>query len=263
MDQKRLLKFIAAISLLCILAIVAINLCSSLGQSLKDNLTSEIVGGGIVGGVIAAIFYYLQESNEYQASKSRAKSFYERRLLVDIQEAYDRGPSVWNLSGLNKFYFDGSHINPLFDVYQANFDQINNHDAYYPDNDLINKYNDFYQLTRKAYVLGEKMEGILYQNVRANHHQHNVDAANDRSVIQYLRGRLFSNMTDQQICKYIGWSAPNQRVTGLHAALIGNADIQKRLKELKDIREKLVKLTDQIKRVHKKEHRASQTVANA
>jgi len=67
---------------------------------LRDGLIAETVGGGILGSIVAAVFFYLQESDEQNTSKKKATRtfFYEDKLLLDLQEAFDRNPSPWNLS---------------------------------------------------------------------------------------------------------------------------------------------------------------------
>ncbi|NCN59002.1 hypothetical protein COW99_03090 [Candidatus Roizmanbacteria bacterium CG22_combo_CG10-13_8_21_14_all_38_20] len=256
MSNKRLLKFLLAISLLCLIAIVVINLCTSLSQSLKDGITAEIVGGGIVGGIVAAVFFYLQESDEYQASKMKANSFFEQKLLLDIQEAMDRGPSLWNLSGANKFYFDGSLVNPLYDIYQSNFDQINNHHAYFSKNELINKFDEFYKTTRKGYVLGEKMENLVYQNVRSDHHKRGLISANDPATSSYIRGKLFADMSDEELCKYLEWQSVPERAIELYKTFEKSKDVINLISEIKEIRETLITQIEEIKELRKNSFKA-------
>lgn len=134
--------------------------------------------------------------------------FYRKKPQKSTKE---RGSSIWNLSGLNKFYFDGSYINPLFDVYQSNFSLINDYIAYFPDNKLINKYNKFYKLTRLGYVLGEKLENLIRQHVRAEHHKLNLIAANDTNMVMFIKGNLFAKLSDAELIKHLEWNTVPDR----------------------------------------------------
>src|SRR4051794_40221334 len=121
MDIKKLSIFIFVIFIFCVLLILLFCLFLSGDTDLRNGLIAETVGGGLLGSIVAAVFFYLQESDEYSTGKKKAKSFYDDKLILDLREAFDRNQSPWNLSGLNKFYFDNSRINSLFDIYQNNF----------------------------------------------------------------------------------------------------------------------------------------------
>jgi hypothetical protein len=190
MDVKNLIKFIVAIVILCTVLIFFFYVYFSNNTQLRDSLIAETVGGGILGSIVAAIFFYLQEANEYQTNKKKALSFYKDKLILDLREGFDRNPSPWNFSGLNKFYFDYSRINFLYDIYHNNFNEINDYDAYYPDDELIDVYKDFYREVRKGYVLGEKLEGEIYQLVRRENHKRGAISANDPMYQKYLKGNF-------------------------------------------------------------------------
>lgn len=254
MNKGRLIKFIVGLVLLCGLGIVVINHCTNFPQTMKDSLTVEFVGSGLLGGILGFLIFYLQESDEYQASKTKAKSFFEQKLLLDIQEVIDRGDRLWNLSGANKFYFDGSLCNPLYDVYQTNFDQINNHHAYFPENELVKTLDAFYKTIRKGYVLGEKMENIIYQNVRSDHHKRGLISANDPSTRSFVRGRIFADMKPEELCKYLEWKSVPERVTELYSAFEKNTDVNDLVKKIREIREELLKLIKKLESLHKKEY---------
>ena len=128
MDIKRLVVFIGIILAFCTSLIVIFLVFLSGNTQLRDGLIAETVGGGILGSIVAATFFYLQEADEYHADKKKSKSFYDDKLILDLREAFDRRESPWNFSGLNKFYFDNSRINSIFDIYENNFEKINEQD---------------------------------------------------------------------------------------------------------------------------------------
>ena len=243
--MNKLFKFVFLIVLFCTISIVII-LNVPINESLKDGIVAEIVGGGILGAMVAGIFFYLQESNEFQASKSKAESFFNNNLLADIAEVSERGASIWNLSGLNKFYFDGSFINPLFDVYQTNHLSINDFSAYFPENPLIKEYNQFYKLARKGYVLGEKLENIIRQHVRAEHHKQNLIAANDHTTMMYIKAKLFADLPDADIIKHLEWQTVPDRATTMLAQFKGDTTVKEVIDDLKETRIKLMQSSDVI-----------------
>ena len=245
METKKLLNFILSIIIICSVSIVII-LIVPFSNSFKDGVIAEIIGGGILGTIVAGVFYYLEESDEYQANKSKALSFYMNKLLLDINEAKERGPSIWNLSGLNKFYFDGSHINPLFDVYQSNFNLINDFAAYFPKNKLIKKYNEFYKLTRKGYVLGEKLENLIRQYVRTEHHKLDLISASDISMVMFLKGKLSANLSEAELIKHIGWNTVPKKAIQFTNQLGSNPTAKNLLKDINEIRNLLIKFEKQI-----------------
>jgi len=205
-----------------------------------------VIGAGVLGSIVAAVFFYLQESGEYEANKSKSVTFFNNKLLLDIKEVESRNPSLWNLSGLNKFYFDGSRINPLYDVYQHNFDNISNYTAYFPEDDLIQTYTKFYKKVRQGYVLGEKLENLINQLVRAEHHKANVISPNDPPMRAYLKAKLFANLPDAEINKHLEWNTTHQRAIELLKIAEQDTQIKELIKNLQDMRAKLLKLESQI-----------------
>lgn len=256
MEIHKLIKFIALIIALCGICIVLIFI-SPIPEQLRDGIIAEIVGGGILGAIVAGIFFYLQESSEFQASKNKAESFFNNNLRLDIEEVSERGASIWNLSGLNKFYFDGSIINPLFDVYQSNFLSINDFSAYFPENPLIKEYNEFYKLTRKGYVLGEKLENIIRQHIRAEHHKQNLISANDHTTVMYIKGKLFANLPDVDLIKHLEWQTVPDRAKAMLSQFENASNVKKVVDELKAIRTKLMKSSDEIIQLAKHDQKPS------
>lgn len=196
MENKKLSIFIGIFIAICIALIVVFSYIFYDNTQLRDSLIAETVGGGILGSFVAGMFFYLQESGEYQTSKKKAYSFYEDKLFLDINEVFDRSPSAYNFSGLHKFYFDASRINALYDVYDSNFKEINDYLAYYPENKLVNIFKEFYKEARKGYVLGEKLEGAIYQIVRSENHKKQLNDHYDFNVRGYLKGHLFVRMQE-------------------------------------------------------------------
>jgi hypothetical protein len=252
MDIKRLVKFIIAIIILCSILISLFWCLLSDNMGLRDGLIAETVGGGILGAIVAAIFFYLQEADEYQTNKKKALSFYNDKLILDLKEAFDRNPSPWNFSGLNKFYFDNSRINSLYDVYQSNFGEINDYDAYYPDSKLIDVYKDFYREVRKGYVLGEKLEGEIYQLVRKENHKRSLIAAKDFGYRAYLKGNLFANISDVDISRYMEWNTLPDTVPQLLEVAKNNTTITSLIAEIKKVRESLLTKEKKIKKLVEK-----------
>lgn len=249
MDIKKLLTYIFIILLICT-AIISVLLLSLSGNTqLRDNLIAEIVGGGILGSIVAGFFFYLQESGEYQTSKKKAVSYYEDKLILDINEVFDRSPSPFNFSGLHKFYFDGSRINALFDVYESNFKDINNYTAYYPENQLVNTFKVFYKEARKGYVLGEKLEGVIYQIIRREHHKRQVNNLNDARGQGYLKGHLFASMNDADIIKYLDMSSVPERMSEIVVAFQDDSQAVQLLTEVKTAKKNLLKREAEIENI--------------
>ncbi len=247
MNIKKLFTFIAVILLFCLGLIFLVWCFLSTNSQLRDNLIAEIVGGGILASVITAVFFYLQEADEHHANKRKAESFYHDRLVLDIRESFDRNKSPWNFSGLQKFYFDDSRINSLYDIYEKNFSDINNFQAYFPANKLISVFNELYRLTRKGYVLAEKLEGEIYQLVRAEHHKRQLISANDFSSKAYIKGKLFANISDDVILKYLEWQTIPERIPQILEIAKKNPEISKLMKQITSVRNKLIQKENAIK----------------
>lgn len=249
MNTKKLAIFIFGILIFCGVLIFLFTIFLSGNTQLRDGLIAETVGGGILGAIVAAIFFYLQEADEYQTNKKKTQSFYEDKLILDLKEAFDRSASPWNFSGLNKFYFDNSHINSLFDVYQSNFDAINEYDAYFPKNELVNIFKEFYREVRKGYVLGEKLEGEIYQLVRKENHKRQLIAANDFGYRAYLKGNLFASLPDDVILRYMEWDRVPDTIPQLIEVAKNSSEILSLVGELKKVREQLLQKEKSIEKL--------------
>ncbi len=245
MKITKALKSSLVILILCVIIILVV-LCLPITQSLKETVIAEVIGGGVLGVIVSGVFFYLEESNEYQASKDKAKSFYKNKLLLDVSDVKQRGPSIWNLSGYNKFYFDGSHINPLFDVYQDNFNSITDYNAYFPTDKLTTIYGELYKQVRKGYIVGERLENLIRQFVRAEHHKANMIAANDNRMVMYLKAKLFANISDDELKKHLEWKEIPNRANEFLAILSKDDNINSVVNELREIRTTLMDLEKEI-----------------
>lgn len=249
MNLKILFRFLGAIFAICIILIILISCFLEDQTNLRDGLIAEIVGGGIIGAIVAGTLFYLQESDEYQTNKKEAISFYEDKLLLDINEVFDRSPSPYNFSGIHKFYYDHSRINSLYDVYESNFKEINNYTAYYPENSLVKTFNDFYREARKGYVLGEKLEGAIYQIVRSENHKRQLIDANDPRAQAYLKGSLFAEMSDTDVMRYLDWQSVPGHIPQIVEVFNKNTQAKELLGEVKTARKNLLKREQEIEKL--------------
>lgn len=205
LDVKRLLISIVGIIIFCSLCIFAINM-SSLNPALKNSLSLEFIGSGILGAIITAVFFNLQRSDEFDASKIKAETFFKNKLLVDLHDVIDRNPSLWNLDGGKKFYLDASRINSFFDVYQDNFNLANDYSAYFPNQKIINNLNKLYLKVRHCYVLGEKLDDLFRAIIRQIHHSKSIHPANDYDRVKYIKGKLFADIDDEGLKTWLNWT---------------------------------------------------------
>lgn len=258
MRHERLIRYLYYILLTFIVLGVSVNELP-LSDSFKEIVIAEIIGSGMIAVVIAAFSFYLQESKEYRANKQKSVSFLVNKLLPEIEEAIERGNTQWNLSGENKFYFDNSIINPLFDVYQSNFTLINDYSAYYPSNELTSAYGEFYRLTRKGYVFGEKLNNIIYQIVRTEHYKRKVDALNDFTMRSYVKAKLFANFSSESINKYLEWDTAPERAEEILKTASGDKTTTSLSNEIEKIRKKLIKMTIQISKLSNSYNRQPKT----
>lgn len=236
MDLRKVLKFIFGIIILCAISIGVIELLPISGQ-LKDGIISEIMGGGILGAIVAGVFFYLGESNEFQINKKKAITAFQSNVLLDIKEVIERGPTIWNLSGANKFYFDGSMINSFFDMYSKNLGIIDDYFSYFPKDPLVNLLRDFYITTRKGYLLGERLENLFRQLVRKKHHEKGLIRANDGPMVAFIRAKMYANLPDTELLKHLEWASIPDRANEILQELKINEEITNLINEVKQIRQ--------------------------
>ncbi len=237
--SKNIFTSLIVISVLCVLAIYITELLS-ITTTLKEAVIAEIIGSGILGGIVSSVFFYLQELASFQSNVGKSKPVVSR-LTLDIKEANDRGASYWNLSGGIKFYFDFSIINSLYDVYEKHYDSIEEFFPYIGDNKFLKLYSSIYLQTRAGYVLGEKIDNVLRQIVRAAHHKKGLIAANDPSTVAYLKAKLVTNIPDDGIIKHLEWNAVPERASELLSTVKANKEEMKNITEIIELRLKIMK----------------------
>jgi len=251
MNYKILFKSISisliVIALLCVVSILFIQYLP-LTSTLKEAVIAEIIGSGILGGIVASVFFYLQELTTHQSNKTKASGFIAR-LTSDIKESFNRGASAWNLSGNNKFYFDNSIVNSLYDIYDKHSVSITEYQDYLKDNKLIKLLNSIYEKTREGYVIGEKIDNVLYQIVRVHHHKLNVISANDYRMISYLKAKLVANFSDEDVARYLEWQQAPDRANDLLKAATEDSNISSLIKDVMSVRQELLQEIEKLRKI--------------
>ncbi len=110
-------------------------------------------------------------------------------------------------------------------------------------------YSKFYRLTRKGYVLGEKLNNRIYQIVRAEHYKRKVHSANDFKMRSYVKAKLFANFSEEAINKYLEWEKTPERTGEVLKAVSDDEVVTSLIDETRNIRKKLVNMTRKISRL--------------
>ncbi len=245
MIKNKLLQILILDILVSVFGILSVLLITRPGN-FQENLITTIIGSGMIGAIIAGSFYYLQETSEAEASKKKAQSFYQTKLIADIADVKQAGPTLWNLSGAETFYFDQTLINALFDVYRSNFDRANEYLAYFPDDALVGNLKALYVEARKSYIKGKKLDNIINQTVRQHHHSKGLIGANDISTRSYIKAKLFADLTDDSVCKHLEWNAVPERASEALELVRVIEEANKLIKQLQKDRKQIAKIADNI-----------------
>ena len=166
--------------------------------------------------------------------------------MLDIKEAKVRGSSDWNLSSDKKFYFDGSILNSLYDIYEKHSLEMGEYGSYLKGSDLVSSFNKMYLNMREGYVVGEKIDSILYQIVRSYHHKNDLISANDPPTIAYIKAKLIARMSDDSVIKYLGWKSVPERAVEVLKIATQDKVLKNKTQQIIKLRNDLIKETDKL-----------------
>lgn len=173
--------------------------------SLRDGIIAEIIGGGVIAVFVAGMLLYLESKSQFEGGKSNAFSFLKNKLVLDISDMIERGPTAWTHGSNHAFYFDASFINPLFIIYMDNISKINEFLPYFANDEFIETFNKFYLQVRKGLIKAEKLENFIKNFVRTKNHTSEIDKINDMDAIKYLKTILFAERPVEAIMKHLPW----------------------------------------------------------
>jgi hypothetical protein len=244
---NRAQRSLILIALICAASIILVNWLG-IDQNLKYSLIAEIVGSGIVAGLISYFFFELQNANEYEASKNRAEAYYKKKALPDIQEVFETEQSIsWSIDLGKDFYLSASLINPLYKAYEENLDVVIDYQSYFPDDILLRSMDALYLLARKTYTQGALLDNNLRRLIRVEHHKLSIHQMNDGTMLQYLKVKLFAGVSDEEVIQYLDWDTIPDRANDMVDAAQANDEIKARLAILQGWRDPALKLVEVIK----------------
>lgn len=215
-------------------------------RSLRDNLIAAIVGSGLIGIVVGAVLLSFKETGEFEASKNKANLFYETKLLLDLREAIDLGPTPFILGQGPEFYFNGNLINAVYQVAENNLEAISNYLAYFPDNLVVDQLRKVYLLYRRATVLAKKLDDGLYQIVREHHHENEIDSFNDNNTKSYIKSKIITELPDSELERHLDWTSIPKSASQALKLVIDNIDIQEQISGVKELRDHLLLLVGEL-----------------
>ncbi len=175
--------------------VIAVKICTlllvhkNISGSLFDSLVGGIISAGIIGFIVAFVVYIIQQRSDLLNKKQTATAFYETRFLPDIRELFSRNVSPWNVNGANKFYFDNSYTNSIYDLYEKYTEAIFEYHKIFPRNRIVNCIKLIYRKAREGYVLGEKIDQFLGNRIRLQLAPLNIEDHMDKYLLRYLKAR--------------------------------------------------------------------------
>lgn len=220
----------------------------TISDQLKDALIAEIVGGGVTALAIGILLLYIQRRGQTTEQVSSGKAFIEGTLIVDIYEAAKRGASLWNLGRgrNNKFYFDNTIVNHLYDVVRGHSERISRYRQVLPTNEILNQSRKLELAIRDGYVIGERLDTILHQIIREGHAKRGVHPANDDPVLSYIKAKLFADLTDDQVVIYLAWPQISEERRQLFEVAYQNDNVKTHVNVLSDMRASLVTKAEEL-----------------
>lgn len=215
-------------------------------NTLRDNITAEIIGSGIFAGFITYLFFRLQNASEYEASKIKAESYYNKKALPDFKEIFeDQSGRGWSLNLGYDFYLSSSVTNNLFKTYEENLDIVIAYESYNPEDVFLKSMEAFYILVRKIYTLGKLSDDRLRSIIRAEHHKQSVISMNDGDMFRYVRAKLFiPNIDDEEIIKNLDWDQVNERAANIIKIAKADKVLMECLEKLTEFRSAVLKLVE-------------------
>jgi hypothetical protein len=246
---KRAQKSLVLIALICAASVLFVNWLG-IDQNLKYSVIAEIIGSGIVAGLISYFFFELQNANEYEASKNRAESYYKKKALPDIQEVFESEQSIsWSINLGKEFYLSASLINPLYNAYEENLDVVIDYQSYFPNDVLLKSLDALYLLSRKVYVQGEILDNALRRIIRVEHNKKAIHQMHDGTMLAYVKAKLFAGVPNEEVSQFLDWSNIHDRTEGMIQVIEKDASIKAMLEQLQALRKPSLQLVEVIKAI--------------
>lgn len=245
MINERLQSVVAWSVIGTALLIMAINFFVT-DRTLRNELISTGVGSGLLAIIVGTVLTRLQETSTFEAGKVKAENLFDTKLLLDVREALDQGANTFTLDQGASFYF-GSMINDLQDVAASNLEVANNYLAYFPDDSVALKLQQFYVLYRRAIVNCRKLDGILQQTIRQHHHQNGIDIFNDPETRSYIKAKLATDIPESQLLQWHHWTETPERVNEVLGLVENEEAVLRLVSEIKFDRETLTTIVEEIK----------------
>lgn len=239
--KKHIIYAIVLIVILCTLFIVGAEKIPYFIRY-KDGLIPEIIGSGILGFIITLAAFFLQETAEVTDNKNKSKSNFENKVLVKIREIKNKEKEAWTIGSRERFYFCNSFLNYLYDIYDANYTEVNDYINYFPQDNFAVAFKVYCQKLREGYLFTEQLDSYLKKIVRDFHHTKEVQSYNDGNAFEFLRIKLFTGIRDEETIKYLNLQKVPENYLELYNLTKDDEIINNLIPKLQEARQELLKL---------------------
>jgi hypothetical protein len=253
---KKILYLELAIITISFLVILLIVFFPHLGLNIttwRKDLISTVVGSGLFSGIITGLFLYLQESNKIVNIKQELESYYHDELLTELRRIINKDIPRYNFSDGKRFYLGYTFANPLYDLTRKDKSKILQYLSFCSANRICEILIEIEYLLDGAIPTFGMLDNKLGDIVRTNHHKANIGSINDPKAVQYLKASIFTDITKDNILKYIDEKKIPERMIEMKKKALRDKQVAKYKSVVETTRAKALKNDVQLIKLLKKE----------
>ncbi len=236
---------IAVFLLLIAIGVVRHNL--PIDINFQHDLVSTIIGSGILGIFVAALFFYFDKEGDDRRQRREAQAFVTGELTYDIREIEDRPKQVWIPGTANRFYFGNSRLMHYYDVLNKHAKTIHRYLEILGQNKILIVSVELYNGLRKALTLAENIDIYFAHAVTQKHRTEQQPRQLDRAILEYLKIKIYTELKDEEFIREIGLVSIPPYVKKLVFNLNEDAEMNSYISQLREKRIELERLSEQLR----------------